>query len=64
MRREFSRFFDEKPAEYAVISFVEKRIRAVTESLRGYGFDTYSVYTEFEEDCIRLKVDFCPVRYS
>ena len=57
-------FFDSQPAEYAVIGFAEKRIRAITESLRGYGFDTYSVCTEFEEDSIRLKVDFCPVRYS
>ena len=57
-------FFDSQPSEYAVISFAEKRIRAVTESLCGYGFDTYSVYTEFEKDSIHLKVDFCPVRYQ
>lgn len=56
-------FFDEQPAEYAVISFTEKRIRAVTDSLRWYALETYSVYTEFDNDSVRLMVEYSPERY-
>lgn len=57
-------FFDSQPAEYAVISFAEKRIHAVTDSLRWYAMETYSVYTDFDEDSVRLMVEYCPVRYE
>ncbi len=56
-------FFDSQPAEYAVISFAEKRIRAVTESLRWYALESYSVYTEFDYDSVRMMVEYCPIRF-
>lgn len=56
-------FFDDQPTEYAVISFAEKRIRAITDSLRWYALETYSVYTEFDKESVRLMVEYSPERY-
>lgn len=53
-------FFDKKPAEYAVISFAEKQIRAITESLCWYSFSTFDVYTEFKENTIHLLLHYSP----
>lgn len=54
-------FFDSQPSEYAVISFAEKRIRAINESLRWYSIGNYSVHTEVDSDTVRLMVNFCRV---
>lgn len=50
-------FFDCQPAEYAVISFAEKRIRAASESLRWYSLGVYNVHTEVEGDTVHLLVN-------
>ena len=54
-------YFETQPAEYAVICFSEKRIRAINESLRWYSIGNYSVHTEVNRDTVRLMVNFCRV---
>lgn len=53
-----------KTAEYAVVSFKDKMIRPIIEATPWFVFGIYSVGSDFKDEAIKLKINYCPPRFT
>lgn len=55
---------DGKTSDYAVISFMERKIRPIYESLRWCTLGSFGICTNLKDDSAYLIVNYCPVRFG